>query len=105
MADVVNISNISNRAHLPKARDANPLDLQTQVVEEDGKGSDRERRELSKLVGYAIECARDNNFGEARKVLMEARESLQNTPSAADTRGVHFSSRFAQRCNSSLKRT
>lgn len=105
MADVVNISNISNRAQLPKARDANLLDLQTQVVEEDGKGSDRERWALSKLVDYAIECARDNNFREARKALMEARESLQNTPSAADTRGVHFSSRFAERRKSSLTRT
>ena len=105
MADVVNISNIANPARILKARDANQRNLQTQVVREDDMGSDRERRALSKLVDYAIECAHDNNFREARKALMEARESLRTTPSAADTREVHFSSRFANRRKSSLTRT
>ncbi|CUH78818.1 hypothetical protein TRM7557_02056 [Tritonibacter multivorans] len=105
MANAAHTNSIANQTRIPKARKGDRRDLQTQVAGEDDMGSDRERRALSKLVDYAIECARDNNFREARQALMEARESLRNAPSAADTREVHFTSRFAKRRKSSLTRT
>ena len=105
MADAALTNSIANPTRFPKAQQADQRAPKTQVDREDDMSSDRERRALSKLVDYAIECARDNNFREARQALMEARESLRNIPSSADTREVHFTSRFAKRRKTSLTRT
>lgn len=60
------------------------------------KEEERERVALSKLVDYAIECARESNFHDARIALMEARETLKRDQAAPHRPRPMFRSRLAK---------